>query len=105
MGVSVDTGELEEEGGSGTEGGGGKQGGAKKRNRKRKKGDYKELSQRVQRCKELEAVALKMKTQKDVMVSAIPVALCAVNGSPCRAKGSNGRSKVMVHTHQCTSGN
>ena len=37
--------------------------------RKKSKGAYKELNQRVQRCKELERVAQKMKTQKDLMVS------------------------------------
>lgn len=30
---------------------------------------YKELNQRLQRCKQLRQVALKMKTQKDLMVN------------------------------------
>lgn len=88
MGVSVSTGESEDqgkEGGSGMEGddiAGEKQGRGKRRNRKRRKGGYKELSQRVQRCKELEAVALGMKTKKDVMVR-FPLILCQANCCEC----------------------
>jgi hypothetical protein len=77
----------------------------RKRNHKRRKGAYKELNQRVQRCKALESVALKMRKQKDMMVSASNIAMVTDLHSVHRPKGSGGKYKATPPSQQCTSGN
>ena len=77
-----------------------------KGNKKRKKRQgllYKELKQRVHRCKELERVASKMRTRKNVMVSqqVQDHVLNLVN----RAKVKRSRLKVTVIIQSHTSGN
>ena len=52
---------------------------------------YRELKQRIQRCKELTCVATKMKTRKDLMVSlsfCYHTALCMHAVTCCREKES-----------------
>ncbi len=48
-----------------------------KKRRKKYQGAYKELNQRISRCKELEIVTRKMQTQKDLMVNLVTTKLYA----------------------------
>lgn len=66
LGVAVGTGEEEMGSGAEEEHKTKKKRSGTKRNRKKRKSSYKELNQRIWRCKELETVALKIKTQKDI---------------------------------------
>lgn len=87
LGVAVGTGE--EEGGSGAEEEHKtkKKRSGTKRNRKKRKSSYKELNQRIWRCKELETVALKIKTQKDIAVS-ISLLVTPHQVFPCTGQGN-----------------